>query len=67
MKITIETEELYEARQMLRAGSTMGELFEYDQWLRSEIKYNHENTNDMIIAYEKARIKLNELIPYIDE
>ena len=37
-------------------------LWEYDQWLRSEIKYNESEDSEIIDGYQKARDKLYEVM-----
>jgi hypothetical protein len=37
-------------------------MFEMDQWLREQIKYNVNNTEEQLDAYEKAREQLYEIM-----
>jgi len=37
-------------------------LWEMDQWLRSEVKYNVNNTSEEMTAFEKARDQLREIM-----
>jgi len=57
-KVTIKfnlPEETVEMQQCLNGRKAHGVLFDFDQWLRGEIKYNDK-------AYDELRQKLNELM-----
>ena len=63
MKIifTVEAESEYELRVYTQANDLSMVLFEYDQYLRTKLKYE-TLTEQEYDAYEKAREKLHELL-----
>ena len=48
-------EDPLEIKQAIKASDALSTLFNFDQWLRDEIKYRQK-------PYEKIRNKLNELM-----
>lgn len=55
-------EEEPEFRMAVNAGNYYSSLWEMDQWLRSEIKYNDSLTENEYETYEKVRDKLREIM-----
>jgi hypothetical protein len=59
MKITLEFDTIEEAQLAINGSKYAAALFEYDQYLRSKLKYE-TLPEDMYIAYQDSREKLRE-------
>jgi hypothetical protein len=57
MRYTVTTTDRQEAAMLLRSPELHAALFEYDQWLRGQIK--HAGRDDL----QEARDKLYDLLP----
>lgn len=55
-------EDLDDYKMANNASSMYSSIWEMDQWLRSEIKYNGKLTDDQHESYEKCRDKLNKIL-----
>lgn len=53
-------EEEPEFRMAVNAGNYHNSLWVFDQWLRSQLKYNDNLTEQEYDTYEKVRDKLHE-------
>lgn len=63
MEIILKFDNLQEAQTALDGQSYSIALFEFDQYLRSQIKYNDTNlSEDAIVAYSDARSKLRDFM-----
>lgn len=60
MKVTIEFDNEDEAIQALNASKLNSLIFEFDQYLRGEIKYG-DHTEEICDHYEAVRERLHEL------
>ena len=64
-KVILEFDNIEEAQDVemaLNGRKWFNVSLELDQWLRSEIKYNGNNTAEQAEAYEKTREKLREIV-----
>jgi hypothetical protein len=59
MKIVLEFDTIEEAQLAINGSKYAAALFEYDQYLRSKLKYE-TLPEDMYIAYQDSREKLRE-------
>lgn len=72
MKITLEfnsNEEEFETQEAINAinaGKVLGQIWEFKQWLRSELKWNDKLSTVEYELLEKVRDKFNELVPIED-
>jgi hypothetical protein len=57
MKITLEFDNIEEAQLAINGSKYAAAIFEYDQYLRSKLKYE-TLPEDMYIAYDDSREKL---------
>ncbi|CAB4142011.1 hypothetical protein UFOVP425_7 [uncultured Caudovirales phage] len=55
-------EEYDEIQEALNGWKWASVVYDLDQFLRSEIKYNGNNTGEQIKAYEAARERLREIM-----
>ena len=63
MEIILKFDNLKEAQTALDGQSYSITFFEFDQYLRSQIKYNDTNlSEDAIVAYSDARSKLRDFM-----
>lgn len=63
MEIILKFDNLQEAQTALDGQSYSIAFFEFDQYLRSQIKYNDTNlSEDAIVAYSDARSKLRDFM-----
>lgn len=63
MEIILKFDNLQEAQTALDGQSYSIAFFEFDQYLRSQIKYNDANlSEDAIVAYSDARSKLRDFM-----
>ena len=64
-KIVLEfdsEEEAENARVALDGWKWKHSMWELDQFLRNEVKYNEKNTGDTDTAYETIRTKIREIL-----
>ena len=61
MKVTIEFDNEDEAIQALNASKLYAIIFEFDQYLRGEVKYG-DHTEEIYDHYEAVRERLRELL-----
>lgn len=61
MKVTIEFDEEQDAILALQANNWYNVVFEFDQYLRGEIKYGN-HTSEIYDHYESVRERLRELL-----
>ena len=59
MKIVLEFDTIEEAQLAINGSKYAAAIFEYDQYLRSKLKYE-TLPEDMYIAYQDSREKLRE-------
>jgi len=59
MKITLEFDTIEEAQLAINGSKYAAAIFEYDQYLRSKLKYETLQ-EDMYVAYQDSREKLRE-------
>jgi hypothetical protein len=59
MKIVLEFDNIEEAQLAINGSKYAAAIFEYDQYLRSKLKYE-TLPEDMYIAYQDSREKLRE-------
>ena len=63
MEIILKFDNLQEAQTALDGQNYSSAFFEFDQYLRSQIKYNDANlSEDAIVAYSDARSKLRDFM-----
>ena len=63
MEIILKFDNLKDAQTALDGRSYSIAFFEFDQYLRSQIKYNDTNlSEDAIVAYSDARSKLRDFM-----
>jgi hypothetical protein len=63
MEIILKFDNLQDAQTALDGQSYSIAFFEFDQYLRSQIKYNDTNlSEDAIVAYSDARSKLRDFM-----
>ena len=62
IKITQEFEREQEAVNSLKSSDYWCSLFDLDEWLREEVKYNNDLSGDTYDAYDKVREKLREIM-----
>lgn len=63
MEIILKFDNLQDAQTALDGQSYSIAFFEFDQYLRSQIKYNDANlSEDAIVAYSDARAKLRDFM-----
>ena len=63
MEIILKFDNLQDAQMALDGQSYSIAFFEFDQYLRSQIKYNDTNlSEDAIVAYSDARSKLRDFM-----
>ena len=55
-------EEYDEIQEALNGWKWASVCYDLDQWLRSEVKYNENNTGAQIEAYEAVRERLREIM-----
>ena len=55
-------EEYDEIQEALNGWKWASVFWDLDQWLRSEVKYNENNTVAQIEAYEAVRERLREIM-----
>ena len=59
MKITLDFDTIEEAQLAINGSKYAAAIFEYDQYLRSKLKYETLQ-EDMYVAYQDSREKLRE-------
>jgi ribosomal protein S9 len=59
---TVEAESEYDLRVYTQATAMAHAIWEFDQHLRSEYKYNDNLTEEESSIYEKMREKLREIL-----
>jgi N-acetylmuramoyl-L-alanine amidase CwlA len=59
---TVEAESEYDLRVYTQATAMAHSIWEFDQYLRSEYKYNDNLTEAEYSIYEKMREKLREIL-----
>jgi hypothetical protein len=57
-----QIEEWQEIQMALNGHKWFDVSYQLDQWLRSEVKHNTNNTAEQAEAYKKAREKLREMV-----
>lgn len=63
MEIILKFDNLQDAQTALDGQSYSIAFFDFDQYLRSQIKYNDANlSEDAIVAYSDARSKLRDFM-----
>ena len=62
IKITQEFETERDAINSLNAEDYWCSLYDLDEWLRSETKYNDNLSDDAYYTYDKVREKLREIM-----
>ena len=62
IKITQEFDNEREASNSLKSSDYWCSLFDLDEWLREEVKYNNDLSGDTYDAYDKVREKLREIM-----
>ena len=55
-------EEYDEIQEALNGWKWASVCYDLDQWLRSEVKYNGNNTGEQQEAYQLARERLHEIL-----
>jgi hypothetical protein len=60
--ITYNDEDHKDAINALKVNDFIHCMWELDQWLRAECKYNEKRTEKEIDAFYEAREKLNDLL-----
>jgi len=60
IKITQEFDNNRDASNSLKAVDYWASLFDLDEWLREQVKYNNSLSSDAYDAYDKVREKLRE-------
>jgi hypothetical protein len=61
MKIVLEFDTIEEAQLAINGSKYAAAIFEYDQYLRSKLKYE-TLPEDMYIAYQDSREKIREYL-----
>jgi hypothetical protein len=59
---TVEAESEYDLRVYTQASAMWSTIWDFDQYLRNEVKYSEKLTEEQAEAYEKIREKLHELL-----
>jgi hypothetical protein len=62
VSFTIEAESEYDLRVYTQATAMAHSVWEFDQYLRNEIKYTDNLTDEQSEAYEHIREKLREIL-----
>lgn len=62
VNITYSNDDIHEAVNALKVTSWISAMFELDQYLRSEAKYNEKRTEKEIDIIYEIREKLNDLM-----
>jgi len=63
MKITLEFDNYEDAQMAMNGHIYSMAIFEFDQYIRSETKYNSDNlSEETYIAYQHLREKLKEIL-----
>ena len=60
--LKFKEDELEDARTALDGWKWKSAMWELDQWLRSEIKYNEKLSEERYDAYEAVRDKIREIL-----
>ena len=55
-------DELEDARTALDGWKWKSSMWELDQWLRGEIKYNEKLSEETDVAYQAVRDKIREIL-----
>jgi hypothetical protein len=59
---TVEAESEYDLRVYTQASAMWSTIWDFDQYLRNEVKYSEKLTEEQAEAYDKIREKLHELL-----
>jgi hypothetical protein len=59
---TVEAESEYDLRVYTQASAMWSTIWDFDQYLRNEIKYSENITGEQMETYDKIREKLHELL-----
>ncbi len=60
--LKFKEDELEDARTAIDGWKWKGAMWELDQWLRGEIKYNEKLSEERYDAYEAVRDKIREIL-----
>lgn len=60
--LRFKEDELEDARTALDGYKWKGAMWDLDQWLRAEIKYNEKLSAERYDAYEAVRDKIREIL-----
>ena len=59
---TVEAESEYDLRVYTQASAMWSTIWDFDQYLRNEVKYSENLTEEQAEVYDKIREKLHELL-----
>jgi hypothetical protein len=59
---TVEAESEYDLRVYTQASAMWSTIWDFDQYLRNEVKYSEKLTEEQAEVYDKIREKLHELL-----
>lgn len=60
--LRFKEDELEDARTALDGWKWKGAMWDLDQWLRGEIKYNEKLSEETDVAYQAVRDKIREIL-----
>lgn len=60
--LKFKEDEFEDARTALDGSKWKGAMWDLDQWLRSEIKYNEKLSEERYDAYQAVRDKIREIL-----
>jgi hypothetical protein len=60
--LKFKEDELEDARTALDGWKWKSSMWELDQWLRGEIKYNEKLSEETDVAYQAVRDKIREIL-----
>ena len=60
--LKFDSEDFEDARTALDGSKWKGAMWDLDQWLRSEIKYNGKLSEERYDAYQAIRDKIREIL-----
>jgi hypothetical protein len=60
--LKFKEDELEDARTAIDGWKWKGAMWELDQWLRGEIKYNEKISGEIDAAYQAVRDKIREIL-----
>jgi len=62
IKVTQEFETERDVKNQLSATDYWCSLFDLDEWLREQVKYNNDLSGDTYDAYDKVREKIRDIM-----